>query len=140
LVIAEQSSAQGLANGVAETIIYDTEITDSNSEYNAGTGVFTAALAGIYMISACATIESTTLSTNNNWFIYIWKNGATLGSAGTRPWAQQTVTMPMTSVLTTTMTLAAGDTIEIRGLVTGPSPALVNDASGNYLTIDRISG
>jgi len=56
IVSTTVSSVTG--DGTAHTIIFDTEILDQNSDFNSGTGVFTAPVTGQYNFSGTVTLDN----------------------------------------------------------------------------------
>lgn len=64
---ANQNNVTG--SGSAYQIVCDTEVTDRTNNYNNSTGVFTAPVDGIYIISACVIVDdnSVTGNTTSSW-------------------------------------------------------------------------
>jgi hypothetical protein len=58
-VSASRSAAQTITAGGYETVVFDTEAFDTSAAYDAGTGVFTAPVAGIYRFDATVSISGT---------------------------------------------------------------------------------
>lgn len=52
LAVNSATDSNVTGDGTAYTIIFDSEQTDQNGDYNTGTGVFTAPFTGLYLLSA----------------------------------------------------------------------------------------
>lgn len=128
-----------LTGGTPSTVVFGTEVTDNLSEYNNTTGVFTAAKDGLYLVSAMVQTDGgAALTANDNFQIYIYKNGTTIMALGAYSFAETNITGPMSSGVSTTLTLVAGDTLEIQAAANGYSPNLITQHYANYFTIDRL--
>ena len=79
---ARASAAQSIADNTATTIAFNTEIFDTNSNYDTGTYRFTPTVAGYYQFNAH--VQSGGSSTTEVWFCNIKQNGTEvlIGSNG----------------------------------------------------------
>ena len=138
-VDAHRATAQSIPNTTVTTIIYNTENTDALTEYNASTGVFTATYAGYYKINAVILFTSATWAANESAVLIIYKNSA-LHRRGLLN-VTAGVTSPFGASVSATVSLAANDTIDIRGYHDqgGALNLIAGDGSHNWLTIDRIA-
>ena len=75
-VDAENSSAQGFTNGTQTALINWTKKTDVNGNFNAGTGVFVASKAGIYIVSFTFSLASGTIGNDSRYETLIETNSA----------------------------------------------------------------
>lgn len=136
-VRAKTATAGSYANGA--TLQFATEDFDALSEWNTSTYTFTAAKAGYYVISAAIFCASLSYNSGNSVQIALKKNG-TIFAYGHRAFAPSTASWYLTSSVSTNVQLAAGDTIVAvishdRG---GGNVSLYTDASGNFISIDRL--
>ncbi len=56
--VSSTDVASVTGDGTVYTLLYDSVITDQNSNYNSGTGVFTAPIAGKYLLFTTVTLSS----------------------------------------------------------------------------------
>ena len=102
---AYRAAAAVSSNGAGSKIIFDTETVDTHNAYNNSTGVFTAPYAGDYFISIGG---GNIAATSTVMYWYVKRNSSTI--------RQGTVWNPSNAnnrqTLTTTVSLAASDTIE----------------------------
>ena len=79
---ARASASQSIADNTATTIAFNTEIFDTNSNYDTGTYRFTPTVAGYYQFNAH--VQSGGSSTTEVWFCNIKQNGTEvlIGSNG----------------------------------------------------------
>ena len=135
-VSASRSTAQAVSSG--DTLVFTAEAYDTLSEYNTGTGVFTAQNAGYYSVTALVTSASLAWAANNYWAVEIMVN------AGATSFVVETLDAAVTgtkfAMATRTVLLAVGDTVEIKVLHDlGGAKNTRNDATRVYLNIDRIA-
>ena len=110
------SSTQSLTAG-STTLIFNTEADDTRNAYNTTTGVFTAPWTGEYEVSAWLEITGTALAIS---YVTVVKQGST--SIG-----YFTVALSSTLLVgggTFRVSLAAGETLELKSTITGTSPVL----------------
>lgn len=112
-------------DGTVYTIICDTEDLDRNSDYNNGTGIFTAPITGLYNISAQVT-TGTHDATNSN--CELVTTGRTVGFGRFNPSVCDTASGVISYTLAVNLYLTAGDTAYIR--VTESNGTLITDVSG----------
>jgi hypothetical protein len=127
------------AGGTATTVVFETVVFDTASEYNAGNGTFTAKNAGVYFVE-CG-IEYTATATDNVYGAYVYRANAGgtaeiagedrltgSGSVGTR------------AAVSTVVQLAAGDALTCRGYQnTGASVAMdVGVPARNSFSVARL--
>lgn len=101
------TSAQSIATGAAQVVIFGTEEEDTRTEYNPATGVFTASTSGTYRFEG-ALYWSDALSGQRN--AYFYKNGA----ESRRFSLAKTASVADSSVLSAQIKLNAGDTVDVR--------------------------
>lgn len=123
-------TTQALTSGTLTTLIWNSKSGDKKNCLDTTTGVFTARASGIYRVSFMAQIGGTGLSApygeirvNGSRFMLI---GGSLPSSGTAlVHGSQDVVM------------TEGQTMDIRAIVTGTSPALAVDFSRLSITLLR---
>lgn len=138
-VRASTAAAQSMADGVPATIIFGTQEYDTGSEYDPATGIFTAASAGYYVVSAACLVAAYAVTGSDNFQLYLGKNGNTPLAFGTVQYGANGVTMGLASVISTTIHLAAADTIKVIAQLVGDTKPLAALATANYFTVDRIA-
>lgn len=99
---------QSVSNGATSRVLFDTEVFDTNSEFDSTStkGTFTATRASYYLVHCKLTVDAVTVGSNSS--LYIYKNSTRVGTAG----ATQG-TNPSFSA-TELLSLAVGDTVECR--------------------------
>jgi hypothetical protein len=65
-LLSASTASDKTGNGTTYTLICDTEVLDRDSNYNNGTGVFTAPVTGVYAFSARLAWNSVTTQNNSN--------------------------------------------------------------------------
>ncbi|MBL7976141.1 MAG: hypothetical protein JNJ85_14595, partial [Candidatus Kapabacteria bacterium] len=118
------------------TVVFDNEDYDISSEFNTGSGVFTAASTGYYSISAATTW--TTFGTAGVRFIRAVKNGSPVATGSCH--ASNTLGTT-TNVLSTVIQLNAGETLEIQvaGYTpTAQTPTIEGGTEFTYFQITKI--
>ena len=68
------NNAQSIPSTSWTVVAYNTELFDTNNNYNSSTYRFTPTVAGYYQINATLSPSSSTITSNNN-AMSIWKNG-----------------------------------------------------------------
>lgn len=136
-VRAKTATAGSYASGAV--IQYATEDRDSLSEYSTTTWTFTAGVAGTYLANCALFAGNLAYNAGNSVQIVIQKNGANI-AYGYRAFAPSAANWYLTSQASTTMELAAGNTVRCivshdRG---GGAITLFTDSAGNFFTVDRI--
>ncbi len=116
-------------NGAAYTIIFDTEITDRQSEYNNATGVFTALKTGLYQLSAAVTAIQAASATTILLECPTSNRNYNLLNAGTGFLNASNNCTATASVL---VDMDAGDTASIRITITGVGANTSDIAAGSY--------
>ena len=138
LVVAYQSANQTnkTGDGTAYTILFDTVTKDQNSNYNSGTGVFTAPVAGVYACFAQITITN----------LIVGHTGASGGFTGlATSGACNPFAMSASGTLTLTysgvFSLAAGTTFSTPITVTGSTKTVqvTGGADKTYLNVWQIA-
>lgn len=138
-VEANRATAQSIPNATDTIVIFDTEIKDTLSEYNNSIGRFSATYAGHYLISGAIILDSTAFLVGEVCLLDIHVNG-TKERHGFRNSAHANATVYQGSLVSSTIYLTAGQYVELNANQgTGAAVNLFNDATFNYLTIDRIA-
>jgi hypothetical protein len=73
------------ASTTPQTIIPNTKVEDTNSNFNSSTGVFTCTIPGRYQVSAFSTSSSGNASTALDVLLELQKNGGLAGANGNAP-------------------------------------------------------
>ena len=139
-VRATQASGQSFANNTALTVVFDVKAYDTQSEYSTGTGIFTAAQTGIYLVSAAVTFTGDTPQAGDLAFILAQVNGVTQALGRTTS-AEAAVSQNLNVNISTTLSLNATDQLKIvvdQHSGAGNPRTLSAAAADNYLTIDRL--
>lgn len=133
-----KATAQSFPSGNTDTILYDTEVEDTLSEYNTTTGVFTATAAGTYHVSFALLTDNVTWLAGTPMDLVIKKNG-TAYRKGSHIYLFAGVTTAFSVWLSASITLAASDTLEFCfHHVRTAAVDNETDATENWLTIDRL--
>jgi hypothetical protein len=136
-VRAITTAGQTLVADVYTLVVFGTETYDTKNEFNAGTGVFTATEAGYYHVTAQVTLAVVAQSAGPYVNIVLRKNGSNL-VLGAYDYADAAQTKALIGSLSTTVLLAASDTLDVVALVS-PSSKTVNTSSlATWFTIDRL--
>ena len=141
LVQAQNTSGQSIANNTTPTITNWTNLyTQSDAEWNATTGVFTATKSGTYLVSSNLTYAAKTAAqTANTVRVLIFKNSSSI-AASVMAAINTTTVVKGTGTATAILNLVVGDTITIRTFHDLGSAALLNTTDGwNNVTIQEIS-
>jgi hypothetical protein len=131
--LANLSSTQSLSNDTNTTIIFDTEVFDTDSGYDTSTGIFTvpSGKGGKYLIGAYPTITATTGATIFRCLIA--KNGTStfVARADIRVGATSSSFAENTPPCTALVDLSAGDTVRAIGRLEGGTGTLRVSASSS---------
>jgi len=132
------TSNDGQTRATGTTFIYEDEEYDDLGEYVHTTGIFTATYAGLYVISSSNLFSASwTASKILDATIIASTAPATTGRRWT---AQLTTTINVPASVSTTLKLAASETIHIEiDHDNGGSVTSLGGADFNWLTIDRIA-
>lgn len=113
-------------------IDWDTENYDLGSDFDTGTGTFTAPVTGYYFVSACVAVSN--LDAEGQVYAEIYVNG-TVYSRGSRVYAGGTGdTKDPAAVVTDIVPVTAAQTIEIYG-TTSTTEALQTGSVASYVSI-----
>lgn len=134
-----RGSAQAIANETDTIIAYNTLVFDNLSELSSS-GVFTArAVSGIYAVIASVATDSAAWAAGERMTITVWKNGAEY-SIGTRWYAQVAHTGLARTSVSTTVSLLAGEYIDIRVIHNqGASINLAANPLHNHMSVYRVA-
>jgi hypothetical protein len=132
------SSALSLSVGTT-AVVFSTEEYDTRNEYDPTTGIFTAAEAGYYAVKATVTTNAIAYVAGDALDIELWKNGAKL-QLGNQATCEANATEYFTLVLSTTLLLAASDTLQVKCAAVGHASAIYSGATtgATTFTIDRL--
>ncbi|MGX6999925.1 hypothetical protein [Caballeronia sp. KNU42] len=137
-VFAQNSGGQSIANSTATTVTGWTTVFDTNSNFVASTGVFTAPRAGQYLVSANVTYAAAPWSASTVGQIFILKNGTSLAATGAAVGAAATEALRVGSLMII-VNCAAADTITVQtSQNSGAAVALAATASFNTLSITEL--
>jgi hypothetical protein len=141
LVQARNTSGQSISNNAVATVTNWTNIfTQNAAEWNPTTGVFTATKAGVYLVSTNLTYASVANTAN----------GQQINVAIRKNTTDQVISMQLTSAATTSLrstgaatgvvSLAVGDTVDIRAYHNlGNTATLSTQAALCSITIQQIA-
>lgn len=121
-------------SGTLATIVYGTKDYDASVSYNAGTGVYTAAVAGKYQVNASLLIAAT-VSLNNTLIMEIQKNGSVF--------SRRTIYLPAALTdgsiqISDILNCAATDTIQIQVSTSSAAPSIAASNFDNYISIAKV--
>lgn len=138
-VSAFNNNGQSVNNATLTTVTNWTENFDQANNFNATTGVFTAALAGFYRVSAKAFWTSNAWPANGVSAAVIRKNGTAVKNATFTVVAATTTNIP-TGTVTGLFQLAVNDTIDVQVFQnTGGAVTLYNgDTTHTYIDIEQV--
>ncbi len=121
------TSTNQTGNGAVATVVCNTELFDINADYNAGTGVFTAPVNGIYLLQFYVTLTGCTICTNIRATLdvagvaYIGDNYRTASALDIASRAVAMVSMTAGQTVTTKVT-AQGEAADTDDILGGASP------------------
>jgi Collagen triple helix repeat (20 copies)/C1q domain len=133
---ARRTSAFSITSTFSD-VIFNTEIYDTNNAYNPATGVFTAPQAGTYKITTQILGVASAVGV---WFyVYCLVNGTSIANSPSTP--ATAVNQIETAQITTTVVLAAGDTVKIstQSMGTGFLDQGQANADVSFLVIELIT-
>jgi hypothetical protein len=136
-VYATGTNDQALATSSQTTIIFNNEITDTLSEYNPATGVFTATISGVYSISATVGIKH--VNSGSGYGIYIYKDTSALASTFETAPASTT---PYSRSITMSVYLSAGESTKINVYHNAGHTEYTNGTTSpilNVFTVTKVS-
>lgn len=136
-VKASTSAGQSVVSG--NTIIFGTEISDDDGDYNNTTGIFTAPRDGIYSVKAVTRTQNVTPGAVAQFYglrIAINSSGGEYGPLF--PALQTGTSAPYTAIFSSTYELSENDTVEMLFSETLPSVSLDTNADSNYLVIESV--
>ena len=141
VVAARYSTAAGQSIAASSIVIVDfgTKTSDTHSAVTTGgSWKFTAPVSGKYAVKCSIRMSSST--TTGGTFLYLYKNGSAV-SSNVYTNQQSTNGIMAMPVLVDTIDLVAGDYIDFRiNHANAGSLTVYNDATYNYVDIERISG
>lgn len=135
-VLATNTSGQSILSGSGVTITGWTTTFDANSNFNAATGVFTAPLAGFYLVTAQIGFNGT-MAVGTSIIVPILANGVTRAS-GSLIVSNATVTINFVQA-SALVQLAVGQTITLQAFQnSGGAAPLTAGASSVYVSITQM--
>ena len=138
VVIAGTSIANVTGDGTNYTVVFDAAILNIGSAFNTGTGVFTAPVAGSYMMASTLTLGGVDVAhTKGIMNLFHPFTGGTQGRnqySVINPAAMQTSDNQVSISATSFYDLDVGDTIEVQIQVNGGAKTIdvLGDISGSY--------
>lgn len=128
------TSSQTLTAG-ANTIVFTTTYLDSNSAYNASTGIYTVPVAGIYRVSGTITVITSghTYDLNSE----ILHNGTSMVRAYNYN-NTASITETYNQTITCLVSCAVNDTLKLNAVVGGANVSVDGSADGNVFSIQKI--
>lgn len=140
-VRATRDSVQSIPNNTVTTVIFDDEEYDTLGEYNASTGVFTATVAGYYIVSGGGSLASAAFTAADYFTALLYKD-STCVAVGDVDRADATITTHRASYVAAGVHLGVGETVAIKAIHTQGGAVNIRDDCGtyefNYITIDRV--
>lgn len=133
------TAGTSIPNTADNNVPFATKVYDSHNAYNTSTGIYTVPVSGKYAVQGTINYASATYGVNNQVLASVYKNGA-IDSYGDIAPIMAIVTLPFGSVVDTTISCNAGDTLEIRAQNTRTAGATtLNTGAGfNHIEIERI--
>jgi hypothetical protein len=142
-VSAYRATQQTLTDNTLETFIFNVELEDNLGEYDHTTGVFTAAYAGRFIFNWTFLSDSVAWTAGDIIWSLLSKDGSTsTSSTANKRGSRHTIEAALTAFMATTgtgiLTLAAGETGEIKILIDrGANTQNVANGQLNQLQIQR---
>lgn len=136
-VKASTDAGQNIPNNNYHTVIYEDELYDTNNEYVAATGVFTAKRVGYLHVTAALLMSGTTgWAEVESLVLAIYVNGAVQHRSYTTG-MPPTFNIFANAQIDSTVLLALGDTVTIRVRQnSGAALTVYNQAIYNYVCFD----
>ena len=134
---ATSNDGQNIANNSWQTVIYEDEEYDDQSEYNAATGVFTAKQGGrLHIHASVEWAASATWGATELAIISVYQNAAAVAHLDLRTdFSGANILVKVTGG--TTIEVAEADTVEIKVYQnSGGGLALQGDGDHNYVCFD----
>ena len=138
VVLANQTTAQAMADGAWTTVIFNVEDDDILKEYNATTGAFVPATTGYYHIDGRVMSAGTTWTAGDRWVLGFWY-GATQLIAGTYSYPDVAYERFLDSQVSGIVSLTAGESYYFK--LFQDSAGAVNslgEAAYNQMSIHRV--
>ena len=135
------NSTNVTGDGTAYTVIFNTELTDIQAEYDPGTGVFTAKSAGIYLINASITVGNI-ISTHTAGAIYILNAATIISLQRLNTYTTATSAAQLTYKTSMIVSLAVGATISSQIAVAGGTKTITvigDTGASTYLQIQKLA-
>lgn len=138
-VRATQGTAQSIPNAAATTVVYDTEVFDTLTEFVHTTGIFTAKNAGYYRVTGGVLSASVAWAAGNRWEVRIYKNGVEYAK-GDWNVADAATTRQRSSYVSCLVSMnGTTDTIELVVIHNqGGAVALDTAPTANFIEIERL--
>jgi C1q domain len=138
-LLYNNSSGQSIPNSTGTTITNWTKISDRlNSSFNSTTGVFTAPVTGVYLISGSVQFASSAGVIGSFYNAQVLCNGVTVAQGGSTAYSTSTI-QPSGSVGSVVCSLTAGQTASLRAFQqTGGALALNATAASTWVSIYRL--
>lgn len=137
LVYARYSTNAGQAVTDGNTVVFEDLSQDTHNAYNTSTGVFTAPIAGLYLINAVLTTQSVTAGAIGQSFAVRFRTSGAIDSY--KDVAQTTAaSRAFSSIGVAVYRLAQGATMSVEFSENIPAVNLKTDGADNWLMIERI--
>ena len=132
------SSALTLSVGTT-AVPFTTEEYDTRGEYDPTTGIFTASEAGYYAVKATVGLDPTAYVAGDTLTLDLYKNGTKL-QLGNVFSCEANATEYAVLLMSTTLLLAASDTLQMKCSANGHASAIYSGATtgASTFTIDRL--
>jgi hypothetical protein len=134
---AQVTADQALPANTQTAVIFP-NVLISSANYNSGTGVYTAPVAGTYLVAFTVVLASTlTLDTS---FVYVVKNGVLTNGFVSNVVFPVTAGVPITATAVGLLPLVAGDTLQVRcnGSSTGGQTVTVQGSASGTASISSV--
>lgn len=138
-VRAKRATSLSIPNATDTTMIFTAEDFDNRSEYNTGTGVFTAAVDGYYQVHAAVMFDNYAWAAGNISALVLYKDGA-MYSEIARTTIQANTTFYNLLQGSDFLYMAAGATIDIRVYQNiGAAKNTYANNQFNYFSVYRVA-
>lgn len=125
----------GTLGAAVNNVTFGTKVTDTHGAYVGDT--YTVKVPGLYDISASLLIVGTH-ALNNADIIYIYKNGAAIGSNYVK--AGGAIAFSTPTINMKSYPLNAGDTIVVKSYTDATTPSFGAGADNNFFSISKVGG